>query len=442
MKKSLLLLCAAFSWLSIQAQEGFEHTATEIAARMGIGWNLGNTLEAGNNANNFTNKGGLGSETSWQQTKTTQAVIDYVKAQGFSSIRIPCAWVMGHISDASTYQIDAQWMARVKEIVDYCINDDLYVVLNQHWDGGWLENNIKATGQQKEKNQQVLKAIWTQIANEFKDYDEHLLFAGLNEPNADNQSQTDALLEYEQIFIDAVRATEGNNLYRTLIVQGPGTDIEKTDKYYNQMPVDPAGEGRLMMEVHYYNPWQFWGMEKDEGWGNVFYYWGKDNHVAGSKHNPNWDCEEDAMDRLLNQMKTKFVDQQIPVVLGEFGANWRNISGQTGESQEKHDASIRWHYYMLTKLALEKGMVPMMWDTNYCNRPSMTIIDRKNLKIYNDLMMDGINQAASEVADDLPAIATNQESPAVIYDLQGHRLDDKQRLQGFCIINGKVCQIR
>lgn len=148
------------------------------------------------------------------------------------------------------------------------------------------------------------------------------------------------------------------------------------------------------------------------------------------------------MERLLNQMKTKFVDQQIPVVLGEFGANWRNISGQTGESQEKHDASIRWHYYMLTKLALEKGMVPMMWDTNYCNRPSMTIIDRKNLKIYNDLMMDGINQAASEVADDLPAIATNQESPAVIFDLQGHRLDDKQRLQGFCIINGKVCQIR
>lgn len=421
MKKTFATLIAALSLWSATAQTGFEHTAPELATLMGVGWNLGNTLEAGNNANNFTNKGGLSAETSWQQTRTTQQIIDYVKAQGFRSIRIPCAWVMGHISNAETYEIDAAWMARVKEIVDYCINADLYVVLNQHWDGGWLENNIRATGQTKEKNRKVLEAIWQQIATAFRDYDEHLLFAGLNEPNADNQSETNTLIEYEQLFINTVRATGGNNLYRTLIVQGPTTDIEKTDKYYNQMPTDPAGEGRLMMEVHYYNPWQFWGMENDESWGKVFYYWGKENHVPGSQHNPNWDCEEAAMERLLDSMKKKFVDKQIPVILGEFGANWRNISSKSGESQDKHDASIRLHYYMLTKLALERGMVPMMWDTNYCNRPSMTIINRRDLTIYNHHMMDGITQALTETGQSLPCIEQAHTSSAS-YDLLGRSI--------------------
>lgn len=436
MKRIFLLLLVNLALFLAQAQDGFTQSATEIAARMGVGWNLGNTFEAGNNANNFTNKGGLGAETSWQQTKTTQEVIDYVKASGFSSIRIPCAWVMGHISNASTYEIDAKWMDRVKEVVDYCIKADLYVIINQHWDGGWLENNIKATGASKTKNQEVLKAIWTQIAEAFKDYDEHLLFAGLNEPNADNQTETNALLEYEQIFINTVRATGGNNSLRMLIVQGPSTDIEKTVKYYNTFPTDPAGEGHLMMEVHYYNPWQFWGMEKDESWGNVFYYWGEGNHVAGSKHNPTWDCEEAAMERLLDQMKVKFVDKKIPVILGEFGANWRNISSQKGESQEKHNASIQLHYYMLTKLALERGMVPMMWDTNYCSQPSMTIIDRKNLKIYNTFMSDGIKQAVTDFTNDIPIIETTEQI-ANIYDLQGHQIDSNKAQKGLFIKNGK-----
>ena len=437
MKKIIFLLLASIHWLFVQAQDGFPHTATEIAARMGVGWNLGNTLEAGNNANNFTNKGGLAAETSWQSTKTTQAIIDYVKASGFSSIRIPCAWVMGHISNATTYEIDARWMARVKQIVDYCIKADLYVIINQHWDGGWLENNINATGAAKIKNQEVLKAIWTQIAEAFKDYDEHLLFAGLNEPNADNQSDTDALLEYEQIFINTVRETGGNNSLRTLIVQGPTTDIEKTRLYYKKLPTDPAGEGHLMMEVHYYNPWQFWGMEKDESWGNVFYYWGKGNHVTGSTHNPTWDCEEAAMKRLLDQMKIQFTNKQIPVILGEFGANWRNISSQKGESQEKHNASIQLHYYTLTKLALERGMVPMMWDTNYCNQPSMTIIDRKNLQIYNPYMMDGIRQAMSEfTSSSIPSVGTTAPTDR-IYNLQGQQINDAQAPKGIFIKKGK-----
>ena len=378
------------SLMVAKAQGGMEQTAAQIAARMGVGWNLGNTLEAGDKANSFTNKGGLAAETAWQGTQTTQQVIDYVKSLGFKSVRIPCAWVMGHISDVADYTIDPAWMARVKQVADFCIKAGLYVVVNQHWDGGWLENNIAADSL-KERNKEVLRKVWTQIATTFRDYDEHLLLAGLNEPNADTQAAVDNLLEYEQVFVDAVRATGGNNARRILIIQGPGTDINKTDQFFNTLPNDPAGEGRLMMEVHYYNPWQFWGMEKDEDWGNVFYYWGSGNHVEGSKHNATWGEEADLRSQ-LQKMKTKFGDRGIPVYIGEFGANWRIVSGE-GESQEKHDASIKAHYKAFIQTALEMGMVPVIWDINYCNRPSMTLIDRSNLKVYNTLMMDGIREA-------------------------------------------------
>lgn len=378
------------SLMVAKAQGGVEQTAAQIAAEMGVGWNLGNTLEAGDKANSFTNKGGLAAETSWQGTQTTQQVIDYVKSLGFKSVRIPCAWVMGHISDVADYTIDPAWMARVKQVTDFCIKAGLYVVVNQHWDGGWLENNIAADSL-KERNKEVLRKVWTQIATTFRDYDEHLLLAGLNEPNADTQAAVDNLLEYEQVFVDAVRATGGNNARRILIIQGPGTDINKTDQFFNTLPNDPAGEGRLMMEVHYYNPWQFWGMEKDEDWGNVFYYWGSGNHVEGSKHNATWGEEADLRSQ-LQKMKTKFGDKGIPVYIGEFGANWRIVSGE-GESQEKHDASIKAHYKAFCQTALEMGMVPVIWDINYCNRPSMTLIDRNNLKVYNTLMMDGIREA-------------------------------------------------
>lgn len=148
------------------------------------------------------------------------------------------------------------------------------------------------------------------------------------------------------------------------------------------------------------------------------------------------------MERLLNQMKTKFVDKDVPVILGEFGANWRNISSKPGESQEKHNASIRLHYYTLTKLALERGMVPMMWDTNYCGRPSMTIINRANRSIYNSYMMDGINQALSEMGQDIPCI---QELPAdgEVYDLQGRRLDaEGHEPQGLFVREGRICLVK
>ncbi len=442
MKKIWIL--GLMAWLTCQvadAQTGMDRTAAQIAASMGIGRNLGNTMEAGDNRNNFTNKGGLGAEMSWQDTRTTQELIRYVKQQGFGNIRIPCAWVMGHISKAegSDYTIDAAWMARVRELVDFCIKEELYVVINQHWDGGWLENHISDVGTAAvEKNKAILTSIWTQIATEFRDYGDHLLFAGLNEPNFDTNgdviTQINNLVAYEQTFIDVVRATGGNSLGRVLIIQGPGTNIDNTCSYLTQqrMPVDPASE-RLMVEVHYYDPWQFWGMEKDESWGKVFYYWGSGNHQNGSQHNATWG-EEDYMRAQLNKMKTQFADKGYPVYIGEFGANWRTISG-AGESQAKHDASIRLHYKTFCKTALEMGIVPVVWDTNYRGRPSMTIINRKDLSIYNQLMMDGIRDGVAAGVDQ--PVVRQQTPTEQTFSLQGMPVEPEHMQHGVYIANGK-----
>ena len=335
-------------------------------------------------------------------------------------------------------------MNRVKEVVDYCINDGLYVVLNDHWDGGWLENHIKDTDATTiAKNKEILTALWTQIANAFKDYDEHLLFAGLNEPNAEDQAATNNLIQYNQTFVDAVRATGGNNARRILVVQGPSTNIEHTCNFMaNKMPTDVA-EGKLAVEVHYYNPWQFWGMEKDESWGKVFYYWGQGNHLSGSTHNATWGEEAD-MQAQLQKMKTNFVDKGYAVVIGEFGANWRDLSSLTGESQTKHNASIKAHYRELHRLCKEMGgMVPMTWDTNYTNQDGtkgcMTIVDRKNLEVFGIYAMEGINEiyprpSESAIRD---IKASTDEKEISVYRLDGQKIDGHHLTTGIYIQNGQ-----
>lgn len=429
----------------MSAQDGLDRSAMDVVNDMSPGWNLGNTFEATTSWTGgalWNNKGGLGAETGWQDTKTSQAVIDFVKSLGFKSIRIPCAWAYGHISDASNYTIDAAWMARVKEVVDYCINDGLYVVLNDHWDGGWLEEKMKDSNAANiAQNKGILKLLWTQIANAFKDYDEHLLFAGLNEPGADNQASTNNLIQYNQTFVDAVRATGGNNAKRVLVVQGPSTNIDHTCNFMNgKMPNDIV-PGKLAIEVHYYNPWQFWGMENDESWGKVFYYWGNGNHHSGSTHNATWGEEKDMKDQ-LQKMKTYFVDKGYPVVIGEFGANWRDISKLSNESQEKHNASIKAHYKELHRLCKEMGgMVPMTWDINSRNqngtKGTMTIVDRKNLTVYGKYALEGINEIYPRPSEDGVSSATIQKADDdAIYNLQGMRVNESQMTKGGIFIKG------
>ena len=287
MKRTLLLIAS----IMVMHSSGLKaQTAMEIAADMYPGWNLGNTLEAGP-CPWFDNE--LDCETAWQDTKTTQEIIDYVKSLGFRSVRIPCSW---YIHMDKNYTISSKWMDRVQEVVDYCIKDSLYVILNDHYDNGWIERSFSTqTPSSINKNNTILSMMWRQIANRFRDYDHHLLFAGMNEPEVggdnchDEEGEAAALAKYQQTFVNTVRQTGGNNNTRILVVQAPLTNIGLAAKY-NIIPTDITPSA-LMLEVHFYSPFNFCQMDKDEEWGYQAFYWGEGNYVNGSNYNSTWGDE-------------------------------------------------------------------------------------------------------------------------------------------------------
>lgn len=373
-------------------------TAMDIAALMYPGWNLGNTMEAGNAANNWKNAG-IGSETFWQSAKTTQQLIDLVKASGFKSVRIPCSWVMGHITDAEACTIDADWLTRVHEVVDYCIKNNLYVIINQHWDGGWIEHDGFTAATDVDATKAKLTKIWTQIADNFKKYDEHLLFAGMNEPGVGAgegdiigvADMSNRIAEYEQTFIEAVRVTGGNNAKRVLIVQGPNTDIDKFVANNYMSKIKDSATDRLMVEVHFYDPYNFTDLSEDKDWGKYCLYWGK-NNTNGSEAGRTADAKynEDYVEAQMKKMKTNFFDKGYPVLIGEFGANQRLAIGKDAV----HDASVKDYYKAVVTSAINNGCVPMAWDTN-SGLPSMTIFNRAGASVSNANMLESIKAAVA-----------------------------------------------
>ena len=437
----------------LQCTVGFAQlpNAIEIAPKMYPGWNLGNTLEGGGTDNVYTNNGGLGAEKAWQGTTTTQAIIDFVAAKGFKSVRLPAAWVMGHIiDDEEGMTIDAAWMARVKEIVDYCINANLYVLLNDHWDGGWIQGTFKKdiSAPTVEKNCAKMRRLWTQIAEAFKDYDEHLLFAGLNEPEAETEAQTRVLMTYEQAFIDAVRATGGNNASRTLVVQGPNTSIELSSKYVDMSWFNDPAKNALMIEVHYYSPPQFTGVWEGPNGDEPYYFWGAANHVpSGSwaKYNCSWG-EEAYVREQFDMMKKSFTDKGYPVILGEYGANWREFSNTS--IQKKNDSSIRLFHKTVNEEAIKRGIIPYVWDINNPNRYGtggiMCIIDRSKPSVFDQNSLDGILEGSVAATWGGPVTAIqavglgkggDTERPFLLYDLSGSRVPAGKK--GLVIANGK-----
>lgn len=358
-----------------------QSSAAEIAKKMGVAVNIGNTLEA------------TGGETAWNNPMISQTYLAGVKAMGFDAVRIPCNWynhymtvkdVMGN--DSLTTTIDPAWMARVKEVVSMCIDNDLYVVLNDHWDTGWIENTFDQ-GYHSSLAEQ-LADMWTQIATEFNPFDEHLLFAGLNEPGMSGQITApalEALTKYEQAFIDAVRATGGNNATRTLVVQGPQTNIDATVADSYVLPVDAVAD-RLMVEIHFYDPYQFALMEDDADWGKTWWYYGSDNHVAGSIHNNGTYMNEAEIEGQFAKMKAKFVDNGYPVILGEYAPMIRTVDKYADLDVAKHEASRAYWNEVVTRAALHNECVPCYWETGGdINRTTGTAI--------NTYAIDGIMRA-------------------------------------------------
>ncbi len=315
--------------------------AKQLAYNMTVGWNLGNSLEAYSSSAST-------SETDWGNPKTTQAMIDAVKDAGFNAIRIPVRWYPHFSYYNGTITIDATWLARVKEVIGYCIKDGLYVIINTHHEL-WLENH--ATYADSASVFATERALWTTLANAFADYDEHLLFAGTNEVHLDgnwDECKTENAIvqnKFNQIFVDKVRESGGKNLYRNLIVQTYSCNDSWGITHFT-VPKDPTS-GRLIVEVHAYEPYSY-AMNP----GEPYKYWGTKYSSYGIE---SW-SQESYLNNVFSKLKTAFVDKGYPVIIGECGAI-RHTSPTTAMNESRA-------YYLKTFISKAKsyGIVPFLWD--------------------------------------------------------------------------------
>lgn len=373
---------------------GMESDAFVLAKKMYLGWNLGNALEC----TGATITGSVASgETDWGNAAVTKAMIDAVKATGINAVRIPCAWNR-YLENNTNYKIKDFWLARVKQVVDYCVSNDMYAILNIHWDGGWLENNPTLAKQAEVNKKQ--KAIWEQIAVYFRNYDEHLLFAGANEVNMGSaggnptQNNFNVQMSYNQTFVDAVRSTGGKNAYRNLIIQAFNTNIDQAVSYL-KVSTDNVGK-RMMVEVHYYDPWQFCGLESDATWGKYFVLWGADFHqyatgeLAGRAANFG---EEDYVKTQFAKMKTNFVDKGYPVILGEYSPT-RRLSF-TGDALTHHLDSRAYYIKYVTEQAKNYGIVPFYWDNGGTGDKGCGIFKRSTTAVEDTKALNGLVQGAA-----------------------------------------------
>jgi endoglucanase len=316
---------------------------------MGIGWNVGNSLDA------------VGGETNWGNPMITQQLINSVKAAGFKTIRLPIAW--SKFSDSNNFVIQSAWMNRVEEVVNYALNADMYVMINMHWDGGWMQPTY---AQQTYVNNRM-SIMWNQIATRFRNYDHRLLFAGTNEVMVDGDYGTPTTEYYtvqngfNQTFVTTVRATGGNNANRHLVVQGFNTNIDHTVNFV-RIPTDSASN-RLMMEVHYYDPYNFTLNTSSNitQWGSI---------ATNSGATETW-ANESYVDSQFQKMKTNFVDRGIGVILGEYGV----VSRLNVSDHERY--RIYWNEY-ITQSAVSHSMVPIYWDNGYSGDGGMALFDRNN----------------------------------------------------------------
>lgn len=342
------------------------------------GWNLGNQLEA--------NSGGTPSETAWGNPTITEKLIKQVKAQGFKSIRIPVSY-LSKIGAGPNYTIDSKWLDRVQEVVDMCIDNGLYAIINVHGDGyysikgGWLLCGEPASEQKTIKAK--YKKVWEQIAKRFKNYDDHLVFESMNEEfdgtyNNPNPEYYNNINAYNQIFIDTVRKAGGKNNNRYLLVPGWNTDINYTAGDYGfKIPNDSTG--RLMISVHYYDPWKFCGGEEAPGifrWGDSIK--GQAIRNRGEKHT----------DAKFDQLYDAFISKGYGVIIGEYGAIDKTYKDSRSTAYRAYFAEY------VNYAAHKRNIVTVYWDNGYNGDNGFGIFDRKKCTVTQPEIIKGIINGA------------------------------------------------
>lgn len=382
-------------------------TALEATRLMGNGINLGNTLEACDNNVGIKTNTPLSYETHWGQPKTTQAMIDGMKAAGFDTIRIPVAWMTNatHLYEGD-YTIDADYMDRVEEVVRYARKAGMYVIINDHWDGGWYGMFGSESAETRALAMEAYKGMWQQIAERFRDYSDYLIFESANEElggRFDENSPlycSDSVVTYltdderyaltneiNQTFVDVVRATGGNNATRFLLIAGYSTDINQTCDDRFQMPKDTA-DSKLMVSVHYYDPWSYCGASSAVSatkWGKVSDY--------------------EYMDQQLAKM-TKFTEAGYGVVIGEYGA--------LPCSDGLKDNTLAYHTAFLDACT-KYDLTNCLWDcSGLYKRVSQTFADDDILAMYQEKRQaneEGQDYADVQAAAAAEAAAAAAEAP-------------------------------
>ena len=352
---SLLMAMTIFTGLdlgdiNVQALSGdtLKNADTEaILEDMGLGWNLGNSLDA-------TGGSGLDTETSWSNPKTTQALIDKVKSLGFNTVRVPVSWGK-HVS-GDNYTIDSAWLARVKEVVDYCYKNDMYVILNIHHD---TKSSASASGagyyprsSAYSSSEKFVTSVWSQVAEYFKDYDYHLIFETLNEPRligtgyewwfskwnipSEVKDAIDCINKLNQKAVDTIRDTGSNNRGRLIMCPGYDASIDGATVSGFKLPTDISGnKNRIAVSVHAYSPYNF-----------------AMNVGSGSTSTYTSSIKNELQD-LFSTLKSNFRDKGIPVVIGEFGSTDKNNTAER----------VKWATDY-TALAKKNNIPCVLWDNN------------------------------------------------------------------------------
>jgi endoglucanase len=343
--------------------------AAAAVAEMRLGWNLGNSLDA------------VGGETNWGNPRVSKALVEAVAGAGFGVVRIPVTWTR-HFGAAPTYTIDATWMSRVAEVVGYVLDSGMYALINVHHDGGdggWL-SILDSQGQLTDAHTNAVRtqfvAIWSQIALHFRDHGDRLVFESMNEVkvdyNAPNPAWYPVVNGLNQAFVDTVRASGGNNGTRLLLVPGYNTNINYTVAGFVR-PTDPAPD-RLILSVHYYDPWSFAGAGTTHTWG------------ASSPGRDNWG-QESHVNEQFTKLKTTFIDKGLPVIIGEYGA-----VNQTGYEKYRR-------YYMeyVTKAAYDRGIVPVFWDNGSLSSggEAFGLMNRSNNTVAYPVILDAMVRAVT-----------------------------------------------
>lgn len=357
-------------------EPGNSQSAAELIASLGLGWNLGNSLDVPEN------------ETAWGNPTVDASLLTAVADAGFDIVRIPVTWSL-FTGAAPNFTIDPARLARVEEVVGYVLDAGMYAIINLHHDGAdeydgveWL-TLTDANGNISEMvNSEVearFRAVWTQIARHFADFDDRLIFESMNEIH-DGYDAPDAgyypiIDNLNQAFVDIVRDSGGNNATRKLVVPGYNTNIDYTLAGFTK-PNDPAVD-RLILSVHFYDPWSFAGEGSTKVWGTSSPgtdTWGQEDFVVGQ----------------FDKLKSTFIDRGLPVIMGEYGAI----------NQMGYESYRRYYMEYVTQAACQRGILPIYWDNGGLGTgaDSFGLFDRSSKEIAFPEILNAMFRACESTA--------------------------------------------